>query len=84
MEPADDFRDDVPASHPDLLDWLADDFASHGYDLQHTVRLILTSRTYQLRCDPQLEDQLVADQPTRPRLFPFACIAASYGRTGAG
>jgi hypothetical protein len=69
VEPADDFRDDVPASHPELLDWLADDFARHGYDLQHTIRLILTSRTYQLRYDPQLEDRLVAEQPGAPRYF---------------
>ena len=69
LEPADDFRDDVPASHPELLDWLADDFTRHGYDLQHTIRLILTSRTYQLRYDPQLEDHLALDKPSAPRYF---------------
>ena len=48
FEPADDFRLDSPASHPELLDWLAHDFVEHGCDLKHTIRLILTSRTYQL------------------------------------
>ena len=81
VEPADDFRDDMPASHPELLDWLADDFTRHGYDLQHTIRLILTSRTYQLRYDPKLEDRLVVDQPAHAALFPLACVAPAHGRT---
>ena len=51
FEPADDFRLDTPASHPELLEWLANDFVEHDCDLKHTVRLILTSRTYQLRYD---------------------------------
>jgi mono/diheme cytochrome c family protein len=56
FEPQDDFRLDHPPSHPELLAWLADDFMRHGYDLKHTIRLILTSRTYQLKYDPALED----------------------------
>ncbi len=31
----------------DLLDWLAVDFAEHGYDLKHTLKLIATSDVYQ-------------------------------------
>ena len=42
FEPVDDFRLDRPASHPALLDWLVDDFMRSGFDLQHTIRLILT------------------------------------------
>ena len=69
FEPADDFRLDRAASHPELLDWLAHDFIAHGCDLQHTTRLILTSRTYQLRYDPKLEDHLATGTNERPRLF---------------
>ena len=36
------------AWHPDLLDWLAEDFAAHGQDLKRTLGLILTSRAYQM------------------------------------
>lgn len=32
----------------DLLDWLANDFIDHGYDLKHTMKVILTSRAYRL------------------------------------
>jgi hypothetical protein len=46
VEPVDDLEQ--AAWHPDLLDWLAEDLASHGYDLKRTMKLILTSRAYQL------------------------------------
>jgi hypothetical protein len=35
------------SSHPELLEWLARDFVSHGYDLKHLTRTILTSEVYQ-------------------------------------
>ncbi len=34
-------------SHPQLLDWLADDFVSHGWDVKRLVKTIAMSRTYQ-------------------------------------
>jgi uncharacterized membrane protein len=69
FEPADDYRLDRSSSHPELLDWLADDFMRHGYDLKHTIRLILTSRTYQLRYDPALEDHFDVSKPGEPRYY---------------
>ena len=45
VEPVDDL--DAPAWDQDLLDWLAADFADHGYDLRFLLRRIMTSRTYQ-------------------------------------
>ncbi len=50
VEPVDDL--DQPAWHADLLDWLANDFVAHGYDLKHTLALIATSRAYQLPAVP--------------------------------
>lgn len=69
FEPVDDYRADRPASHPELLDWLAYDFMRHRYDLKHTIRLILTSRTYQLKYDPALEDHFDIGKPSTPRYF---------------
>jgi hypothetical protein len=69
IEPADDFRDGNPASHPDMLRWLAYDFVDHGCDLKHTIRQILTSRTYQHRYDSALEDQVDATDHSLPRYF---------------
>ena len=36
MEPVDDM--DQQPWNADLLDWLASDFADHGYDLKHLLR----------------------------------------------
>lgn len=47
VEPADDLRATNPATHPRLLDRLAGDFAAHGYDVRHTLRLIAASAAYQ-------------------------------------
>lgn len=46
VEPVDEMEQ--PAWNQDLLDWLAEDFAANGHDLRRTMRLILTSRAYQL------------------------------------
>jgi hypothetical protein len=46
VEPEDDLRVSNPASNPELLDALADDFVKSGYDLRHLVRLIATSKAY--------------------------------------
>ncbi len=69
FEPVDDFRQDRVPSHPELLDWLAYDFMTHGYDLKHTIRLILTSRAYQTRYDAALADSFDVSRPTEPRYF---------------
>jgi hypothetical protein len=37
---------------PELLDWLASDFADSHYDLKHLISTILTSRTYQMAAVP--------------------------------
>ncbi|WP_460969785.1 DUF1549 domain-containing protein [Spirosoma migulaei] len=46
IEPV-DMMDNEPWSQ-DLLDWLASDFATNGYDIKKLMFTILTSKTYQL------------------------------------
>ena len=46
MEPVHDWEGNA-ASHPELLDWLAQELIANDYDLRHVVRLILTSTAYQ-------------------------------------
>lgn len=48
VEPVDDFRETNPATNPELLDALAEEFARGGYDLKHLMKLIMNSRAYQL------------------------------------
>lgn len=47
VEPVDDFRGDNTPSHPDTLDYLAEDFVAHDYDLRHLVKMIVSSDAYQ-------------------------------------
>src|SRR5262249_4540107 len=43
-----------PATHPELLDWLACDFVEHGWSLKHLHRLMVTSAAY---CQSSLVDR---------------------------
>jgi hypothetical protein len=47
VEPVDDFRVTNPATNEPLLDALAKDFVSHGYDLKYLLRTIAASAAYQ-------------------------------------
>ena len=47
VDPIDDFSDNNPASHPKLLDYLADEFVASGFDLRSLVSLIVNSDVYQ-------------------------------------
>lgn len=48
VEPVDDLRASNPPSNPELFRTLSSEFAGHGFDLKHIMRLILNSRSYQL------------------------------------
>jgi hypothetical protein len=48
VEPVDDLRATNPPSNPELWAALVREFVGHGYDLRHLMKVILTSRTYQL------------------------------------
>ena len=46
VEPVDQMHEANPASHPALLNRLADDFATHGFDLRRLMAGMLHSETY--------------------------------------
>ena len=48
IEPIDDIRAGNPATNPELLDYLTTEFVKSGFNPRHVMRLIATSRTYQL------------------------------------
>jgi hypothetical protein len=52
VDPEDDMRVTNPASNPELLDALAQNFVEYKFDLKHLVRTIVTSQTYQLSAEP--------------------------------
>jgi hypothetical protein len=50
-----------PASHPELLDWLASEFRENGWDTKKLVRMIVTSATF--RESSVLTPELLARDP---------------------
>jgi len=56
----DDFRQDNPASHPELLTFLEKELVAAKFDLKHIYRLILNSTTYQLSSVPKSKDPQAA------------------------
>ncbi len=57
VESTDDLRATNPATHPSLLNQLADDFVKHRYDLRHTLRTIAFSSAYGRSSKPLPENQ---------------------------
>jgi len=68
VEPMDDLRVTNPATIEPLLDELAAEFVSHKFDVQHVIRLICTSTTYQL--SSQADDFNLADVQNHSRFYP--------------
>jgi hypothetical protein len=52
VEPVDDIRATNPPSNEALLDWLAQDFVKHRYDLKYLMRSVMRSQSYQLSARP--------------------------------
>ena len=44
--PVDQMHSENPASHPELLVWLADDLIAHSFDLNRLIRGLVMSRAY--------------------------------------
>jgi hypothetical protein len=65
VHPHDRMDSTHPASHPELLDALAEEFRASGYDVKRLVRHIVRSRCYQLDSRP-------ADAAARPEHFAYA------------
>jgi len=61
VEPVDNMEN--KAWEPDVLDWLASDLVASGYDLKHTIELIVTSRAYELPAadDAELQSGAIRD-----------------------
>jgi len=68
VEPLDDMEQH--AWDRDLLDWLAEDLVSHGYDLKRTLEVICTSHAYQFPAveSPREKEEFVFRGPLTRRL----------------
>jgi len=72
MEPIDDLRAGNPPSNPELLNYLTEEFIRSDFDVQHMVRLIANSRTYQLSYESNKwnEDDRINYSHSLPRRLP--------------
>jgi hypothetical protein len=66
VDPITDFRPGNPAVVPDLLDALAKDFVSSGYDIQRLIRLICATEVYQRAATGTAKDKLWSRFRTEP------------------
>jgi hypothetical protein len=86
IEPIDDIRAGNPATNPELLDALTNDFISSGFNAQHILATICKSRTYQ---HSVVSNQWNVDDKTNgshaiPRRLPAEVLFdALYAATGA-
>ena len=56
VEPVDDFRENNPASHPETMDYLAEEFVANGFSIRWLVKEIVSSPAYQRSHAPRDAD----------------------------
>jgi hypothetical protein len=86
VEPVDEFSEENPPSHPELLDLLAKGLIDNNFDLKFLIRAITASRAYQLTSettDKSQEDlRLFARMPikglTPEQQFDSLAVATNY------
>ena len=72
IEPIDDIRAGNPPSNPELLNALTKDFLDGDFDVQHMLRVICNSRTYQhaVSANEWNEDDVINYSHSLPRRLP--------------
>jgi hypothetical protein len=83
--PLDQMHSENPPTHPELIDWLARDLVSHGYDLKRLIRGIALSQTYSrssvwnsTESKPDANTYAIAyPRPLTPRQYSLALVFAT-------
>lgn len=86
IEPLDDIRAGNPPSNPELLDHLTREFVDSGFNVQHLMKLICKSRTYQLSIRPNKwneDDRINYSHALARRLPAETLFDAVFQVTGA-
>ncbi len=90
VNPVDDFGTHNPASHPELLARMADDFRDSGYDIKSLIRWIMNSDAYQLTSaatkDNHKDETLFSHMNMKPmtpeQLFDSLIVATAAHKAG--
>ena len=86
IDPLDDIRAGNPPSNPELLDHLTSEFVKSGFDSRKMLRLICSSRTYQLEVSTHRwndDDRINFSHATARRLPAEVLLDAVFKVTGA-
>lgn len=86
MMPLDDIRAGNPPTNPELLEHLTSEFIRNDFDIEHVLRLICNSRTYQLSVGTQdwNRDDTINYSHATPRRLPAEVLYDAVHRvTGA-
>jgi hypothetical protein len=87
IDPVDDeATSDNPASHPELLAELADQFVAHKFDIKYLISAITASKTYQrssaasdpMQNDPRLFARMAVKGLSPEQLFDNLALATGY------
>jgi hypothetical protein len=62
VNPVDDLHADNPATHPAILDLLADEFKKSGFDLKYLIRCICLTQAYQRTSVPLKDNEEQQDK----------------------
>lgn len=81
VHPIDKMDSQHPASHPELLDWLAADFANNDFDVLRLVEAIVKSRTYQLDSRRPID---ATGNPIEPSTFAYGLQKPLPAETAVG
>ncbi len=87
VHPVDSLDSRHPPSHPELLEWLAADFAKNNFDIRRLIRSIALSRAYQLDSrggSPQAPPAAFAralDKPLPAEALHRSFLVAATGQT---
>ncbi|MEC9002364.1 MAG: DUF1549 domain-containing protein [Planctomycetota bacterium] len=71
VEPLDMFHADNPASHPELLQLIADDLHDHRYDMRYLLRQLARTEVYQRSSILKTEDESVKLRYTAAHIKPL-------------
>lgn len=86
IDPIDDIRAGNPATNPELLDYLTKEFIDSGFNVQHVLKLIAKSRTYQLSVATNkwnADDKINYSHATARRLPAEVLLDSLYRATGS-
>jgi len=85
VDPLDQMHSENPASHPELLDWLARDLIAHQYDLKRLIRGIVLSETFSRSSRWEENEQppageffaVAVPRPLSPRQYSLSLLIAT-------